>query len=512
MKKILCLLVIASMIFTFGCGSKQQETSTGDQSSGSGEPSYKDELVYCQGNDLTSLDGSIGLQERAVALTNHIFDPLFMTNSEYQIVPCLALGYEWVDDSTLKIELRKNVKFHDGSDMTADDVIFTLDLLNERGATFEGNYAGCEKVDDHTVLVKLQQPNPALPYTLSMPQTCVLPSDAYSPESFALNPIGTGPYKIKEFKEGDYYTVERFDDYWGEPAKTKYLTLRIIPEPSQRTILLETGDVDVSYYIPINDLKRIENNKNLKILTSPSTKVVLMELNCLSDGPVGNPLIRRAIESAIDKQIIIDTLLEGYGEPASNIISPNCEEYRDYEVNEYNPELAKQLMAEAGYPDGFEVNLFTNADQINGEIAQVMQSQLAQVGIKMNITIQDDNTTFTMVESGQDYDMILDFFQTTSCHADTVFNNMLTSKSFNNYSRYYDDEFDALYAQYARTAAGEEREALLRRIYEKIKIDVPEISVYLPYHIVVTGANVEGVRMSHIGAHEFQEAVVRINN
>lgn len=507
MKKIICFLIAVTMLFTSGCSSKPQKTS--DSGQGSGESLYKDELVYCQSNDLTTLDASIGLQERAVSLTNHIFDPLFMTDSTYKPVACLALSYEWVDDITCKIALRENVKFHDGSDMNADDIIFTLDLLNERGAVFEGNYEGCEKVDDYNVLIKLKRPNPALPYILSMPQTCVLPSDAYSQEDFALNPIGTGPYKLKDFKEGDYYTLERFDEYWGEPAKTKNLTLRIIPEPSQRTIMLETGDVDVAYFIPVNDLKRMENDENLKVLKCPSMKVILMELNCTSTGPVGNPLIRRAIECAIDKQTIIDTILSGYGEAVSSIVSPNCEEYRDYEVNKYDPELAKQLMAEAGYPDGFEFQLFTNADQTNGEIAQVMQSQLAQVGINLKITIQDDNTTFTMVESGQDFDMILDFFQTTSCHANDVFNNMLTSKSFNNYSRYYDDDFDALYKEYASTAAGDAREELLRKIYEKIKKDVPAISLYLPYNIVVTRANVEGVRMSHIGAHEFQEATVK---
>jgi peptide/nickel transport system substrate-binding protein len=506
MKRIVCFLIAAMMLFAAGCSQTANDAPGQGQSSG-GE--FKDELVYCQGNDLTTMDGSVGLQERAVSLTNHIFDPLFMTDSTYKPVACLALKYEWADDTTFKITLRENVKFHDGSDMNAYDVIFTLDLLNERGAVFQGNYDGCERVDDYTVLMKLKNPNPALPYILSMPVTCVLPSDAYNKESFALNPIGTGPYKLKDFKEGDYYTLERFDDYWGEAAKTKNLTLRIIPESSQRSIMLETGDVDVAYFIPVNDLKRMETNKNLKILKVPSMKVILMELNCSSEGAVGNPLVRRAVECAIDKQTIIDAILSGQGEAVSSIVSPNCEDYRDYEINKYDPELSKKLMAEAGYPNGFEIELFTNADQTNGEIAQVMQSQLAQVGIKLNITIQDDNTTFTMVESGQNFDMILDFFQTTSCHANDVFNDMLMSKSFNNYSRYYDDEFDSFYKQYASTAEGEEREALLRKIYEKIKEDVPAISLYLPYNIVVTGANVEGVRMSHIGAHEFQEATVK---
>ena len=160
MKRIVCFLIAAMMLFAAGCSQTANDAPGQGQSSG-GE--FKDELVYCQGNDLTTMDGSVGLQERAVSLTNHIFDPLFMTDSTYKPVACLALKYEWADDTTFKITLRENVKFHDGSDMNADDVIFTLDLLNERGAVFQGNYDGCERVDDYTVLMKLKNPNPALP-------------------------------------------------------------------------------------------------------------------------------------------------------------------------------------------------------------------------------------------------------------------------------------------------------------------------------------------------------------
>ncbi len=502
MKRFLCVVLAVFMILAAGC-------SSGSNDSGGGETGYRDTLVFCQGNDLTTLDGSIGLQERAVSLTNHIFDPLFVVNLDYEVVGSLAESYEWQDDVSLAVKLREGVKFHDGSDMTAEDVKYTMDLIDERGSIFVGNYAGCEIVDDYNIIIRTNDPNPALPNVLSMPQTCILPSDAYDPDSFAVNPIGTGPYKMKEFKEGDYYTLERFDDYWGQPAKTQYLTLRIVPEPSQRTILLETGEVDVAYNIPINDIKRIEGDPNLKILTCPSMKVILMDLNCESDGPVGNAKVRRAIECAIDKESIISSLLEGYGEAVDGIVSPHAKDYRETTANAYDPQLAESLMKEAGFADGFEISLFTNSDQINGEIAQVLQSQLSKVGITLKITIQDDNTTFSMVENGQDYDMILDFFQTSSAHANDVFNNMLYSTSFNNYSRYYSDEFDQTYVQYASTAEGPEREALLDKLYELIQRDTPGIGLYLENKIVAATSGVDGIIMSCIGAHEFQEATVK---
>ncbi len=503
MKKLLSMILVFTLACTLlaGCGSSD---------GGDSDSEYKDTIVFCQGNDITTLDGSQAPQERSVALLNHIFDPLFVTDENFEIAPCLATEWEWQDgEKTLKVKLREGVKFHDGSDMTAEDVKFTLDLLQERGATFSGNYKDTEILNDYEVLIHLNAPNPALLNILSTAQTCIIPSDAYDPDAFALNPIGTGPYKFLESAEGDYYTLERFDDYWGEPAKTKYLTMRIVPEPSQRAILLETGEVDAAYGLSFNDLNRMKDDSNYTIYTSPSMKVILMELNCASDGPVGNPKVRRAIECAIDKDSIIESLLSGWGEPSKSIVSPYAKDYREMTVNEYDPELAKKLLAEAGYADGFELSLFTNSDQINSEIATVMQEQLAKVGITLKITVQDDNTTFSMVENGDDFDMILDFFQATSCHASYVFNDMLRSTAFNNYSRYYDKEFDSLLEKYSATAEGPEREELLNKIYDKIATDTPAIGLYIEYKTVATTSKMEGFHANHVGAHELQNARVR---
>lgn len=498
-KKVIGVMLILSMLLFTACGGGSGDSAEGE---------YKDTIVFCNGNDISTLDGSIGQQERAVYLTNHIFDPLF-TSHDFEIVPCLAEEYEWTDDNTtLKVKLREGVKFHDGSDMTAEDVKFTMDLLWERGMTFGDNYKDTEIVDDYNVLIHLKKPNPALINTLSLPQTCILPSDAYDPDEFAKNPIGTGPYKMSDYKEGDYYTIERFDDYWGEPAKTKYLTLRIVPEASQRAILLETGEVDAAYSLSFNDIDRFKSDENMKILSSPSVKVILLEANCQSKGAVGNAKVRRALECAIDKETIVNSLLSDYGEVAKSVVSPNAKDYKETSINEYDPEMAKKLLKEAGYGDGCELKLFTNADQINGEIATVLQNQLAQVGITLNIVVQDDNTTFSIVENGEDYDLILDFFQITSLHADYMFVNAFTSSSFNNFSRYFSDEFDETYNKYCSTAEGPEREALLGKIYEMLQRDCPSIGLYTENKIVVCNSKLDGLYVSPMGAHEYQNATL----
>lgn len=506
MKRVLATALMLGMLFMIGCSSRTAVSST------SSEDKIKDTIVFCQGNDLTTMDASIGQQERAYSLSNHMFDTLFTYDTDMKMIPCLALSYEWKDDVSLKLELRKGVKFHDGTDMTAEDVAYTMDLINERGALFVGNYKNCETVDDHDVIIHLKKPNPALVSTLTLPQAAILPKEAYSkdPDGFGSHPVGTGPYKLDKFAEGDYYTLVRFDDYWGEKAKTKYLTMRIVPEPSQRTILLETGEVDAAYDIPVNDIQRVKDNPKLQLLTCPSMKVILIEFNCASTKAIGNAKVRNAVECAIDKQTIVDSLLAGYGTIADSIVPKSAQDYREYTTNQYDPEKAKALLVEAGYADGFQATLWTNSNQTNTEIAQVLQSQLAKIGVKLNIVVQDDNTTFSQVESGGDYDMILDFWQTNSGHADYVFNGMYYSTSVNNFSRYKSEAFDRTYREYASTGEGQKREELLQKLYGFIETDKPAIALYNEAKVVAATANMEGLKLSQIGAHEYQGAVVHV--
>jgi peptide/nickel transport system substrate-binding protein len=507
MKRVFAVALLVGLLSIIGC------SPSGTASSTSSKGKTKDTIVFCQGNDLTTMDASIGQQERAYSLSNHMFDTLFTYNTEMKMIPCLALSYTWKDDVSLMLVLRKGVKFHDGTEMTAEDVAYTMDLINQRGALFVGNYKNCEIVDGYTVIIHLKKPNPALVSIFTLPQAAVLPKNAYSkdPDGFGSHPVGTGPYKLDKFAEGDFYSLVRFDDYWGEKAKTKSLTMRIVPEPSQRTILLETGKVDAAYDIPINDVQRVKKNKKLQLMTCPSMKVILIEFNCASTKAIGNAKVRNAIECAIDKQTIVTSLLAGYGTVADSIVPKSAQDYREYATNQYDPAKAKSLLAEAGYADGFQATLWTNANQTNTEIAQVLQSQLAKVGVKLDIVVQDDNTTFSQVEAGADYDLILDFWQTNSGHADYVFNGMYYSTSVNNFSRYKNKEFDTTYREYASTGEGEKREALLKKLYAFIAADKPAMALYNESKVIAATANMEGLKLSQIGAHEYQDAVVYVH-
>lgn len=470
----------------------------------------KDEIVYCQGNDITTMDINQGIQERACALTNNMFDSLLAFDEEMKVVPSLATEYKWTGEKTLELKLRPDVKFHDGSTMTPEDVAFTMDRINEKGALFGDVYQGTEIVDGGTVRINLKSPNPAFVNLLAVPYAGIVPKKVVeaNPDGFGKNPVGTGPYKLKEAKDGDYYTLERFDDCWSGKAKTKLLTLKIVPETAQRSILLETGDVDAAYEIAPSNIKRIQDDKNLKVLTCNTMKVIMLNMNCESKGPVGNVKVRKAIATAIDKNVIVDQLLHGYGRAANSIIPLEAKEYEEQPIGAYDPEQAKKLLAEAGYADGCKVRMITDGAQTNTEAAQVIQSQLAKVGIQVELIVQDPNTTTSMLKAHQDFDIIMDFFNLVAGHADMVYKRVLYSTSSSNWCYYNNPAYDKAYDEYTVTPEGAKRDELRKKVNDFFITDVPVIPLWGEKKVIGAQESMNGLKLSPIGSHEYQNATV----
>ena len=503
MKKILCVVLALIM------GLSMVACSTGDDSEGGS--GYKSEIIYCQGSDLTTLDPSFSSQERAYGFYVQMFDTLVKYDTDLNLLPGLATEWSWSEDNKdLSMTLREGVTFHDGSAFTGEDVAYTMDVNDEYGK-FGGTYESTEVVDDTHVIIHLNAPNPAVIYTLTCPDMSILPSDVHSadPEAFKFAPVGTGPYKFDSYEEGNYYTAVRYDGYWGEAPKTEKITLKIVPEASQRTILLQTGEVDVAYEIPLSDIDMLTATGDYEILTCPSMKNVFLEFNCSSEGPVGNSLVRQAIACAIDKNVIIDNLLYGYGTVADCFIPETAHDYMDTTANTYNLDQAKQYLKEAGYEDGFSFTLWVNTNQTYQEIASVIADQLAQLNITVNIVSQDDNTSFALVEARDpSYEAILDFWQTCSGHADYSFRGALLSDAIANFSLYNNPDYDATYYEYAATPEGAERDALLEQLYGYLTKDTPSVVLYNEVKYVAVRSDLEGLELSQIGAHYYGNAYI----
>ena len=522
MKKVIALLLAASMALSLtGCSGSSSETAAADSGGGSAgaggqtaERKIKDEIVFAQSSDLTTMNPYIGTQERAYSLTNHMYDTLLVYDSDMNMSCSLAESYEWTDDLTLQINLQHDVTFHNGDPLTAEDVIFTFEKRAERGSAFK-NYidvANMQAKDDYTVIVPFTSPHPSFIYQLTDPAFGIVPKkyfESVGEEGFAKAPIGSGPYKLKEYVTGDYYTLERYDEYWGGPAKTKYLTMKIVPEAGQRTIMLETGEIDVAYEIPYVDAAKIEANDDLQFLSTPSMKIVMFYLNTQSATPLKDNRVRQAIEYAIDKEGIVQAVCYGYGSVAYAIVPDSVFEYKEVrEPHEYNLDKARELMKEAGCEDGFAMEIWTSSVQTNTEICQVVQEQLAAINIKAEISVQDANTIDTRIDAGDEFGMELHFYSCNSGHAEYTLSNILPTGMMRNDCRFSNAAYDAAYEEWLVTTDEAKRDELLTEMYEIQNEETPVIPLYNEVKVLGATKNLEGFKLSRIGAHQYQDAVV----
>ena len=358
-------------------------------------------------------------------------------------------------------------------------------------------------------------PHPSFIYQLTDPAWGIMPKNYFEEvgeEGFAKAPIGSGPYKLKEYVTGDYYTLERFEDYWGGPAKTQYLTMKIVPEAGQRTIMLETGEIDVAYEVPYVDAAKIIDNDDLQFLSTPSMKIVMFYLNTQSATPLSDKRVRQAIEYAIDKEAIVQAVCYGYGTVAYAIVPESVTEYKAVkEPHVYDLEKAKALMAEAGCADGFSMEIWTSSTQTNTEICQVIQEQLAAINIDAEILVQDANTIDARIDAGDEYGMSLHFYSCNSGHAEYTLSNILPTGMTRNDSRFSSAEYDEAYYKWLVTVDEAERDELLTTMYEIQNDETPVIPLYNEVKILGATKNLEGLELSMIGAHQFENAVVYVD-
>ena len=424
MKKFFAIVLFFCLAFSLtACGGDKTPSETGDGAT-------KDTLVWVQSADVTSLDPHVGKETPAVTVTCQIFDTLLTMDENNQPAPLLAESYEQVDEKTWTFKLRQDVKFHDGESMTAEDVVFSINRARE------SNYVSyvVEAIsditadDDYTVTITTKEPYAPLLASLTVPFTAIVPKHAVEAdeEAFTMNPIGTGAYKFVEWKQGEYVKLEANDEYFQGAPKTKYLQMKVVPEASQRVISVETGEADLAYGISANDTKRVEEDENMQLFKGSSQSVSFLSLNS-NDKRFADERVRQAIRYAINNDEIVETMLYGAGEPAYSIIPPNAFGYSDQIVTyEYNIEKAKELMAEAGYPDGFECRLSVTEDTVKNEICQVIQSQLKEIGIECSINPMEYGTWIDELGTGS-HEMSFSGWVCVTGDADYTYFSMLHS-------------------------------------------------------------------------------------
>ncbi len=513
------VLAMTSILALVACGGTNNggSSNSGNSDAGSGDgaaTSYKDTLIWAQGADVTSLDPHQGKETPAVEVTCQIFDTLVVVNPETnEIEPQIAESWEQVDELTYVFKIRQGIKFHDGSDLTAEDVKFSLDrAINSAAVSYIVDFIDTVTVDDeYTVTVKTKAPyapalrNLAIPFAAIVPKAVVEADEA----AFILNPVGSGPYQFVEWKQNDHVTLKAFDDYYAGKPATENLIMKVIPETSQRSIALETGEIDLAYDMAVNDVAKLKDSTELTVYEIPSLTCWYISMN-MNKEPFNNPLVREALSYAIDRQLIIDTINAGSGQPADAIIAPGVFGYYSTGVREYDPEKAKELLAEAGYPDGFETSLWVNDNQSRIEMCQAIQNMFQQIGVECAVEVLEFGSYISRTTNGE-HDMAYFGWTTSSADADYSYYSLEHSTqqgAAGNRSFIADPEVDALIEE-ARTNSDE---ATRTELYKELAIKLDEINNNIPvfYSSINVGASqkVEGFVMDANGYHNLDTVKV----
>ena len=357
-------------------------------------------LNFAYDADPVSLDPHEQLSGGTLQLSHMIFDPLVRWNQELGFDARLAESWERIDDTTVRFNLRDGVTFHSGNEMTAEDVVWTIERLKS-SPDFKGIFAGwtsAEAVDEDTVEIKTDGPSPLFLHTA----TYVFPMDsavyeeggaeiAKHGDSFASqNASGTGPFIITEREQGVRVVFERNPNYWdaSSPGNVQTAILSPIKESPTRVAALLSGDVDFIAPVPPTDLERIKDNPDTKLVTMTGSRIITLQMNQNRNEALANVKVRQAIVHAINNEGIVEKIMKGFGTVAAQQSPKGYVGHNPDLTPRYDVARAKALMEEAGYADGFEATMMCpNNRYVNDfKICEAASAMLAKIGIDIDLT------------------------------------------------------------------------------------------------------------------------------
>ena len=408
-------LFCAGALALTGCSPAAPSASPAT-SEGAIEPSAqpRGELVVAVNTNPTTLDVTMSGDQPTADMLASVYEGLTArAPGTMQAEPHLAESFERVDDTTWEFNLREGVTFHNGEAFDAESVKFTLDrtLDPDQAAPGRGQVAvitEVQVVDSHTVRIITDGPVPTLPARLTHQAVQMLPKayvEEMGDEHVASNPVGTGPYQFVEWVPDERLVLEAYDEYWGGPPSLARVTFLPTPEASTRVAALQTGSAHLATNVPPDQAQALEDGGEIRIETVPSAFLIFFGFNELTPGPLQDVRVRRAINHAVDRNAIVDQILQGYGRVAAGVLSEEVFSYDStLEPYEFDPDTARSLLAEAGFGDGFDLTINAPSGRYlaDRDIAQAVQGYLGDVGINVELGIHEFGTYATNLRYGMD--------------------------------------------------------------------------------------------------------------
>jgi peptide/nickel transport system substrate-binding protein len=463
--------------------------------------------------DAVILDPHAANELSANIMFYHFYDALVQRTPELEFRPALAESWQVVDDTTWVFKLRRGVKFHNGDELKADDVVFTVERLKKAlMASLVANIASVRAIDDHTVEFKTPKPYAVLHMALA--EVLIMSrkhAEAQTPEQIGLRPMGTGPYRLVEWIKEDRLVMEAFPDHWRGKAKVERVTFRPITNPATRTAALQTGGVDVIQDLAVRDVAAIRANNAFNVVTRPSLLNIVLALDVRDKSPTidlpVNPMkdrrVREAIVRAINVEALRTVVMNGFSAPSEQYVPSSHLGYvpglNFRQLYPFDLARAAQLMKEAGHERGFTMTLdTTNNRYVNdGTIAQALASMLARINITVNLNLMPRANFFGYIRVPSDKSsFIMSGWDTPSGDAGNMYNVLLYSRGRKqgygqaNRGSYSNPQFDEWIDKADATSDMKKRNEFLQEATKIAAQDIPMIPVHYEQDIYAAKKNI----------------------
>ena len=461
--------------------------------------------------DALSMDPHSLNESLQLSVTGNVYEPLVGRNKDLSLAPALATAWQQTSPTVWRFTLRQGVTFHDGTPFTADDVLFSLARTQAEGSdmkSYTNDFKEVRKIDDHTVEIETKSPYPILPdvltlvYMMSKPwceaHQATLPVDRRrgieNAASFRAN--GTGPWRLRERQPGVRTVFTRNGSYWGaNESNATEIVYTPIANDATRVAALLSGEVDVMEPVPVQDIERVNNNPRTRAVTGPELRTVFLGMDQQRDellyssvkgkNPFKDLRVRKAFYQAIDIEGIRKNVMRGASNPSALMVGPGINGFQpDMKRLPYDPRAARKLLAEAGYPNGFEVSLNCPNDRYvnDARICQAVAANLARVNVKVNVVAESKGTYFPKVLR-RDTSFYLLGWSPATYDAHNALNALMACVDGKgagqfNLGAYCNPRVDALTKQIQSETDKERRNAMIREAFEIHAADVG----HLPLH------------------------------
>ncbi len=460
-------------------------------------------MTIATASDALTLDPLMLSETPTLAVNFNIFEGLIYLDNKMDIQPGLATSWENEDDLTWVFHLRQGVTFHNGDDFTAEDVKFSLERAqNHPKSQFKSSVAEIDSItvrDEHTVAVKTKYP-----YPLLLRKICSIYIyskdyvEANSDQHLQNNPIGTGPYQLSSWSKDEKMVLSYYEDYWGERPEVDKAILKPISNPATRVASLLSGEVDVLMDLPVQDVERVSQADGVKVIQRPGLRLIFLGMNT-QEGPFADVKVRKAVYHAINEDAIIEHVMNGHAYPAGQFYPDDVFGFNpDVKRVAYDPEKAKELLAEAGYPDGFSIKFDSSNDRYinDGQIAQAIAIQLARVGIDVELNVQTKSAHFDKILSRNTNFYLLGWTNSNGDGSGS-FEGLLHTPDDQygrfNLGNYSNPEVDALVEKAAKTLDEKKRSELLQQAVKIAMDEVAQIPLHYQQQLYAVKENVEWV-------------------